>query len=161
MALHCLHNNGFQMPYPSLQDLTHCGPRSIPPQSYFQLHSDFNFLKEHFLHSLHLISITSLFFLTSSRSLPQPFCTSWILLSHPTSEQLCVVGQLGARLQAIRRQGQYLFFFFFKSMGTSLVVQWLRLPIQGGPGWILGQGTRFRMWQLRVCMPQLRPGAAI
>lgn len=64
-----------------------------------------------FLPLLHLISITSRFFLTSSRSLPQPFCTSWILLSHPTSEQLCVVGQLGARVQAIRSQGQYLFFF--------------------------------------------------
>ena len=39
--------------------------------------------------------------------------------------------------------------------GTSLVVQWLRLPAlnAGGPGSIPGQGTRSHM-------PQLRPGAA-
>ena len=42
--------------------------------------------------------------------------------------------------------------------GTSLVVQWLRLwaPKAGGPGSILGQGTRSHMPQLRVHMPQLK-----
>ena len=36
-------------------------------------------------------------------------------------------------------------------MGTSLVVQWLRLraPNAGGPGSILGQGTRSHMLQLK------------
>ena len=36
-------------------------------------------------------------------------------------------------------------------LGTSLVVQWLRLdfPIARGPGFILGQGTKH-------CMPQLK-----
>ena len=43
-------------------------------------------------------------------------------------------------------------------MGTSLVVQWLRLhaPNAGGPDSIPGQGTRSHMAQLRVCMPQLK-----
>ena len=55
-------------------------------------------------------------------------------------------------------------------LGTSLVVQWLRLcaPNAGGPGLIPGQGTRSHMPQLRVHMPQLkrshvpqlRPGTA-
>ena len=42
--------------------------------------------------------------------------------------------------------------------GTYLVVQWVRLhaPNAGGPGLIPGRGTRSRMLQLRVCMPQLR-----
>ena len=46
--------------------------------------------------------------------------------------------------------------------GTSLVVQWLRLraPNAGGLGLISGQGSRSYMPQLRVCMLQLRPGAA-
>ena len=46
--------------------------------------------------------------------------------------------------------------------GTSLVVQWLRLhaPSAGGMGFVPGQETRSQMLQLRVCMPQLRPGAA-
>ena len=48
----------------------------------------------------------------------------------------------------------------FKSeqIGTSLVVQWLRLcaPNAGDPGSIPGQGTRSHMLQLRVCMPQLK-----
>ena len=41
---------------------------------------------------------------------------------------------------------------------TSLVVQWLRLraPNAGDPGSIPGQGTRFHMPQLRVCMLQLK-----
>ena len=48
-------------------------------------------------------------------------------------------------------------------MGTSLVVQWLRLhaPNAGGPGSIPDQGTRSHMPQLRVLMPQLKiPHAA-
>ena len=48
-------------------------------------------------------------------------------------------------------------------LGTSLVVQWLRLhaPNAGGRSGVqsLGQGTRSYMPQLRVCMPQLRLGA--
>ena len=45
---------------------------------------------------------------------------------------------------------------------TSGVVQWLRLcaPNAGDPGSIPGQGTRSHTPQLRVHMPQLRPGAA-
>ena len=41
------------------------------------------------------------------------------------------------------------------TLGTSLVVQWLRLhaPSAGGPGLIPGQGTGSHM-------PQLRPGTA-
>ena len=44
---------------------------------------------------------------------------------------------------------------------TPLVVQGLRLhaPNSGAPGSILSQGTRSRLPQLRVRMPQLRPGA--
>ena len=40
-----------------------------------------------------------------------------------------------------------LFFYIFKNMGTSLVVQWLRLraPIAWGPGSTSGQGTRSHM----------------
>ena len=40
--------------------------------------------------------------------------------------------------------------------GTSLVVQRLRIhaPNTGGPGSILGQGTRSHTLQLRVCMLQ-------
>ena len=48
-------------------------------------------------------------------------------------------------------------------LGTSLVVQWLRLsaPNAGSPGSIPGQGTRSHMPQLRVHMPQLKvPHAA-
>ena len=43
-------------------------------------------------------------------------------------------------------------------IGTTLVVQWLRLhaPNAGGPGSIPGWGTRSRMPQLRVHMPQLK-----
>ena len=41
---------------------------------------------------------------------------------------------------------------------TFLMVQWLRvsIPNTGGQGSIRGQGTRFHMLQLRVCMPQLQ-----
>ena len=41
-----------------------------------------------------------------------------------------------------------------------LVAQWLRLcaPDAGGLGSIPGQGTRSHTQQLRVHMPQLRPG---
>ena len=48
------------------------------------------------------------------------------------------------------------------SRETPLMVKWLRLhpPSAGGSGSIRGQGTRSYMLQLRVCMPQLRPGAA-
>ena len=48
------------------------------------------------------------------------------------------------------------------SLGTSLVVQWLRLcaPNAGGLGSIPGQGTKFHMLQLRVHMPQPRLGTA-
>ena len=48
-------------------------------------------------------------------------------------------------------------------MGTSLVVQWLRLraPNAGGLGSIPGQGARSHVPQLRVCMRQLKiPPAA-
>ena len=44
--------------------------------------------------------------------------------------------------------------------GTSLVVQWLRLPTPKAKGWgsIPGRGTRSsHMLQLRVFMLQLRP----
>ena len=43
-------------------------------------------------------------------------------------------------------------------LGTSLVVQWLRLHIANatGPGSIPGQGSRPHMQQLRVHMPQLK-----
>ena len=37
-------------------------------------------------------------------------------------------------------------------MGTSLMVQWLRLLMQGAPGSIPGQGTISHMAQLRVCI---------
>ena len=48
--------------------------------------------------------------------------------------------------------------------GTSLVIQWLRLhtPNAGGPGSILGQGTRSHMPQLRVRILQLKiPHASV
>ena len=47
-------------------------------------------------------------------------------------------------------------------VGTSLVVQWLRLlaPNAGGPGSTPGQGTSSHMPQLRALMLQLRPVAA-
>ena len=51
----------------------------------------------------------------------------------------------------------------FPSLGTSLVVQWIRLhaPNAGGLGSIPGWGTRSRMPQLRVCMLLLKiPPAA-
>ena len=43
-------------------------------------------------------------------------------------------------------------------LGTSLVVQWLRLraPNAGGPGSIPGQGTRSRMLQRRSQVLQLK-----
>ena len=43
-----------------------------------------------------------------------------------------------------------------RSVGTSLVVQWLRLCVHNirGLGLIPGQGSRSHMLQLRVCMPQ-------
>ena len=42
--------------------------------------------------------------------------------------------------------------------GTSLVAQWLglRVPYAGGLGLITGQRARSHMWQLRVCMLQLK-----
>ena len=45
-----------------------------------------------------------------------------------------------------------------QAAGTSLIVQWLRLgtPKAGTPGLVPGQGTRFHMLQLGVCMPQLK-----
>ena len=49
-------------------------------------------------------------------------------------------------------------------LGTSLVVQWLRLraPNAGGLGSIPGQGTRSHRPQLRVCRLQLKnPNAAV
>ena len=47
-------------------------------------------------------------------------------------------------------------------LGASLAVQWLRrhTPNEGGSGLIPGQGTRPHMSQLRVHMPQRRPGEA-
>ena len=46
--------------------------------------------------------------------------------------------------------------------GTSLVVQWLRLctPKTRGLGSITGWRTRSHMLQIRLHVPQLRPGAA-
>ena len=43
-------------------------------------------------------------------------------------------------------------------MGTSLVVQWLKLCASNarGLGLIPGQGTRSHMQQLRVCLSQLK-----
>ena len=51
-----------------------------------------------------------------------------------------------------------IFFFFKASLGTSVVVQWLRLynPCVGSPGLIPGQGTRSHMLQPRVHMLQLK-----
>ena len=48
--------------------------------------------------------------------------------------------------------------FYNISVGTFLVVQWLRLsaPSAGGPGSICGRGTRSHMLQLRVLIPQLK-----
>ena len=45
-----------------------------------------------------------------------------------------------------------------KKLGTSLVVQWLRLhaPNAGGSGSIPGQGARTHIPQLRVCMLRLK-----
>ena len=40
------------------------------------------------------------------------------------------------------------------------MLQWLRkalLPVQGGPGWIPSQGTRFCALQCRPCVFQRRP----
>ena len=54
-------------------------------------------------------------------------------------------------------------------IGTSLVVQWLRLcaPNTGGPGLIPGRGTRSHkpqlsvfMLQRKLCEPKLRPNTA-
>ena len=46
----------------------------------------------------------------------------------------------------------------YNILGTSLVVQWLRLctPNIGGPGLIPSQETRSRMLQLRIHMPRLK-----
>ena len=43
-------------------------------------------------------------------------------------------------------------------MGTSLVVQWLRLlaPSTGSLGWITDQGAGSHVLQLRVCMMLLK-----
>lgn len=48
----------------------------------------------------------------------------------------------------------------FKSLGTSLEIQWLRFhtPNAGGPCLIPNQGIRSH--RLRVCKPQLRPSIA-
>ena len=47
-------------------------------------------------------------------------------------------------------------------LGTSLVVQWLRLhaPNAGALGLMPRQGTRSRKPQLGARVPQLRPGTA-
>ena len=48
-------------------------------------------------------------------------------------------------------------------VGTSLVVQWLRLHApnaRGGPGSVPGQRTRSHGPQLRVLMPKQRTGTA-
>ena len=54
-------------------------------------------------------------------------------------------------------QGRSLFIFRVE-VGTSLVVQWLKplAPNAGHAASIPGQGTRFHMSQLRVCMPHSR-----
>ena len=51
---------------------------------------------------------------------------------------------------------------YFKKIGTSQVVQQLRLhsPNAGDPSSITGWGTRCHRPQLRSCMLQLRPSAA-
>ena len=51
--------------------------------------------------------------------------------------------------------------FKISTIGTSLVVRWLRLyaPNAGDPGSIPGQGTRTHMPQLSVLMPQLKDPA--
>ena len=72
------------------------------------------------------------------------------------------------------KKAQHFFFFFFwphhvdcgilvfrpglAPVGTSLVVQWLRLhsPNAGGLSSIPGQGTRSHTLQLRVWVPQLK-----
>ena len=45
---------------------------------------------------------------------------------------------------------------------TSLVARWLKFcaPNAGGSGLSPYQGARSHMLQLRVCIPQLRPGTA-
>ena len=45
-----------------------------------------------------------------------------------------------------------------QEQGTSLVIQWLGFSASnaGGPGSIPGLGIRVYMWQLRVCMVQLK-----
>ena len=50
----------------------------------------------------------------------------------------------------------------YSERGTSLIAQGPRLhaPNARGPGLIPGSGIRSHMPQLRVCKPQLRPGAA-
>ena len=60
---------------------------------------------------------------------------------------------------AHRTQGNSFTSLLKDMIGTSLVVQWLRLcPLNaGGLGAIPGEGTRSHMLQLRVNMPQLRP----
>ena len=46
-------------------------------------------------------------------------------------------------------------------LGTSSVVQWLKLTVNAGdPGLIPDEGTRSPKPQLKVCMLQLRPSAA-
>ena len=56
-------------------------------------------------------------------------------------------------------------FFSFKSphMGISLVVKWLRLHTSNAGGWgsNSGQGTRSQRPQLRIHMPQPKPGSQI
>ena len=59
---------------------------------------------------------------------------------------------------------QKFFFFFFKTpvLGTSLMVQWLRLctPNAGGPGLIPSQGTKIPQAETQSLVLQLRPCAA-
>ena len=67
------------------------------------------------------------------------------------------VPQLGLPGEPLQLPGHQLH-LTSQQLGTSLVVQWLRLctPNAGGPGSIPGGGTRSYMLQLRVHQPQQR-----
>ena len=68
------------------------------------------------------------------------------------------------RIKTGKKHGKMKSWFKRNPVGTSLVVQWLRLwaPNAGGPGSIPGQGTRSHVRAATkepACLPQLRPGA--